>query len=129
VRYYQYLFWILPASFLVPLPVFVNDIVVSNFGRDGGFEQLRMVFGALVVAAELLLLGIAIVGARLALRGRIWVAGLIFGGIAAAQLSSFVWIGPYNRSTELELAVPAMVAVVLIVFWLPAIGSRSTGRS
>jgi hypothetical protein len=129
VRYHRYLFWILPASFLVPLPVFVGAIVGSNFGRDGGFEPLTLIFSALVVATELLLLGIAIVGARLALRGKIWVAGLIFGGIAAVQLSPFEWMGPYNRSTELELAVPAIVAVVLIVFWLPVIGSRSTGPS
>jgi hypothetical protein len=122
VRYLRRLFWILPASFLVPLAVFANDIVVANFGRDGGLEQLGAIFSALVVVAELLLLAIAIVGARLALRGRIWVAGLIFGGIAAVQLSSFVWMGPYNLSAELELAVPAIVAVVLIVFWLPAIG-------
>jgi len=129
VRYFRYLFWILPASFLVPLAVFANDIVKSNFGRDGGLEQLGVIFSALVVTAELLLLGIAIAGARLALRGRIWLAGLTFGGISVLQLSSFVWLGPYNRSSELALAVPAIVAVILIVFWLPAIGSRSGGSS
>ena len=75
------------------------------------------------------LVAIAVVGARLALRGRIWLAGLTFGGISVLQLSSFVWLGPYNRSAELALAVPAIVAVILIVFWLPAIGARSTSRS
>jgi hypothetical protein len=129
MRYLRRLFWILPASFLVPLANLGNSVIESNFGRDGGLELLAVIFVSLIAAAELLLVAIAVVAARLALRGRIWLAGLTFGGISVLQLSSFVWLGPYNRSSELALAVPAIVAVILIVFWLPAIGSRSTGRS
>jgi hypothetical protein len=129
MRYLRRLFWVLPASFLVPLAILGNSVIQSNFGRDGGLELLAVIFVSLIAAAELLLVAIAVVGARLALRGRIWLAGLTFGGISVLQLSSFVWLGPYNRSAELALAVPAIVAVILIVFWLPAIGARSTSRS
>jgi hypothetical protein len=120
--YLRHVYWILPASFLVPLAVLGKGLVESNFGREGGLQLLSAVFIALIAAAELLLLGIAILGSRLALRGRIWLAGLMFGGISLVQLSSFAWLGPYNRSAELALAIPALVAAVLIVFWLPAIG-------
>jgi len=129
VRYFRYLFWFLPASFLVPLAFLGNSVVQSNFGRDGGLELVAVIFVSSIAAAELLLVAIAVVGARLALRGRTIVAGLIFGGISVLQLSSYLWLGPDNRSAELALAAPAIVAVVLIVFWLPAIGSRSTARS
>ncbi len=122
VKYWRQLFWLLPLSFLVPLAVLANTIRELNFGRDDPLQMAAVVVNVAIGAAELLLLALALLGARFGLRGRRWTAALLFGGILMLQISPLIWLGPDNRNAELALAIPGVVAAVLIFFWVPWAG-------
>lgn len=110
---WNWLVWLVPLSFMVPIALGVWSITSANWSNLDFMSGFAVVFLAGTVAQMVVLFAISIGATALAMTGRTNVAQLTLAALGAVVLSSSFWPGLYAAPYSLLLALPGAVAVLI----------------